>query len=254
MQDILELTLVRRMPKQASLLLLPIRLHTFSRTHFIVNQQRAPSSFNLQPSQIVLAEDQAVRDEIAKHAMIGPGNQYRVRDCAALAVFLADLEPGKRIDRIQELERDWGGRHPSYTGIFPLASSFLLGEGHAATFVKQVSTSLLSSVKAMPEIEPVQAWSYKNTGLLAQQYVLACASHDLATSMMEGMDARRLREVLRVPDRYAIPMVIATGYEYEAAEERTPRLAIEELVFRNEFGTPWTAPDGEEEDESSASA
>lgn len=203
---------------------------------------RSPSSFNLQPSQIIFVESQAVKHSLSDHAMLGIGNKYRVQQASAVAVFLSDLEPTKRINRIYHLEKCY--RNPNYRASFPLSASFLIGEGHAATFIKGIATDLMSSISAMPQIESVQAWSYKNTSLLAQTYVYAAESHDLATAMMEGYDQRRVKEILRVPDRYAIPLMVATGYEYQDEGEgqpATPRLDINETVFSDVFGDPYTS-------------
>lgn len=175
--------------------------------------------------------------------MLGPGNQFRTKDASALAVFLADLEPTKRLDRIYQLEKD-AGRPPNYLTSLPLVPSFLIGEGHAATLIKSVATSMLSEVQAMPVVEPVQAWGYKNASLVAQNYVLAAESHGLATCLMEGFDGRRMQKILQVPDRYAIPLVVATGYEFEDPSTfiETPRLNLDEIVFDDKFGTPTTLP------------
>jgi nitroreductase len=189
-----------------------------------------------------MVTSQAMKDKVATEAMLGPGNQFRSQQCSALAVFLSDLEAGKRIQRIHQLETDWGKRPPAYMAMMPLTTSYLLGEGHAATLLKQLAGSILSESKPMPQQEPIQAWCYKNTSLAAQSYVLAAESHNLGTSMMEGMDTRRLKDILRVPDRYAIPLVIATGYDYEHDTEEstlTPRLPLEELVFQDSFGVPY---------------
>ena len=201
----------------------------------------------------MLVRDQAIQVELADQAMLGAGNAFRTRDCSALAVFLADLEPSKRLDRLLELEQ--GQRHPGYRAILPLASSFLMGEGHASTLLKQISTKVLSStVRQMPGIEPVQAWSYKNAALSVQSYVLSATANDLATAIMEGYDPRRCKEILRIPDRYDIPMMVATGYEYfEEVEPPTPRFAIEEVVFDNVFGTPVTLSDSTKSPKVSAS-
>ena len=184
------------------------------------------------------------------------GNQYRTVDASTLAVFLSDLEAGKRIERIHELEHESGARHPNYLGQMPLASSFLLGQGHAATLIKNVATNVMSELQPMPVIEPVQAWSYKNTALALQSYVLAATSHDLGTCIMEGFDARRLKEILRVPDRYAACACVATGYEYNgnddfegAKQKPTPRLPMDQVVFGETFGERWTFDDEEEEED-----
>ena len=190
------------------------------------------------PTQVILVQSSTVKETLARE-MLGLGNQYRVKDASAVAVFLADLQPQKRIDRIQSLEL--GKRDPNYAATMPIVSSFLTGEGHAATLLKQVATSLISEIQPMPSVEPVMAWSYKNTALMAQSYTLAATSHELATCIMEGYDARRVKEVLRVPDRYEIPLMVATGYEYEDVSnlgEPTRRLPMEEIVFGDTFGEP----------------
>lgn len=189
---------------------------------------------------MILVQSQNVKDELSEHAMLGVGNQYRTQQASAVAVFLSDLEPTKRINKIYELEKDH--RHPNYKAVMPLSTSFLIGEGHAATIIKGLATEMLSPVQPMPEIEPVQAWAYKNTGLLAQTYVYAAESHDLATAMMEGFDPRRVKEILCIPDRYAIPLMVATGYEYEEEQpeiEPTRRLDLSEIVFQDTFGKGW---------------
>jgi nitroreductase len=180
--------------------------------------------------------------------MLGLGNQYRTRQASAVAVFLSDLEPTKRVSRIYQLEKEY--RHPNYRATMPLSTSFLIGEGHAATLIKGIATGILSSVQAMPDIEPVQAWAYKNTSLLAQTFVYAAESYDLSTTMMEGFDPRRTKEILRIPDRYAVPLIVATGYEYEEEPEmeRTPRLNVSEVVFQDSFGNGWIpGAEGDEE-------
>ena len=120
--------------------------------------------------------------------MLGLGNQYRAVDSSALAVFLSDLEAGKRIERILQLERESGARHPNYLGQMPLASPFLLGQEHAATLIKNVATDVMSELQPMPVIEPVHAWSHKNTGIALQSYVLAATSHNLATVSHENCE------------------------------------------------------------------
>lgn len=174
--------------------------------------------------------------------MLGAGNQYRTRDCSALAVFLADLQASARIQRIYQLEKDSGTRHPNYLAMMPVSTAFFLGEGHAATFLKQVTTDLVSTrlQQPMPEIEPIQTWAYKNTSLAVQSYVLAATSYDLQTSIMEGFDARKVKEILRIPDRYGIPMMVATGYEHEKNTAVTARLNLDEVVFGDNFGAPLT--------------
>jgi len=219
---------------------------------------RSPSSFNLQPAQVILVQSEENKKVLSEHAMLGIGNQYRTRDASVVAVFLADLQLGKRIERIEKLERDSPFyRDSNYLSVLPLASSFMVGEGHAATFLKQSATAALSEIQPMPTIEPVWAWSNKNVALMAQTFVLAATSHRLATCIMEGFDARRVRDILGVPqDRYAVPLMVAMGYEYKEEEDDnttlTPRLHLEEVVFDEYFGQirkDWKTQPGDEDKE-----
>ncbi|CAB9502984.1 Nitroreductase family [Seminavis robusta] len=216
---------------------------------------RAPSGFNLQPTQIIMVHSSSLKKQLSDQAMLGLGNQYRTMDSSTLAVFLSDLEAGKRIERIHELEHASKMRHPNYLGQMPLASSFLLGQGHAATLVKNMATDFLSEWQPMPLVEPVHAWAYKNTALALQSYVLAATSHGLGTAIMEGFDARKLKEILRVPDRYAACACVATGYEYQEDDSNneeskpSPRLELEEVVFGDTFGQAWEFDDPSQEEE-----
>ena len=139
--------------------------------------------------------------------MLGLGNMYRTIDSSAVAIFLSDLEPHKRLDRIVELEKNANMRTKEYMASLPIASTFLMGEGYVATFMKQTATHIMSPIQPMPSIDSVQSWSFKNTSLVAQTFVLAATSHGFATCLMEGYDDRRVKEILRIPDRYGVPLI-----------------------------------------------
>jgi len=176
---------------------------------------------------------------------------HRTIDAPAIAIFLSDLEPHKRLNRIMELERDSGVRTKQYLASLPVVSTFLMGQGSIATMMKQIATDVMSPVQPMPTIDSIQAWSYKNTSLMAQTFVFAATSHGLSTCLMEGYDSRRVKEILKIPDRYDVPLMCGVGYEYEGGEEessgRTPRLEASEVFFSDLFGTQLDL-DGEEKD------
>ena len=176
--------------------------------------------------------------------MLGVGNKYRTLDASILAVFLSDLELHKRIPKIIQLERQHNKRDAGYMSILPIASSFTIDESPSislSTMFKKVATGVVSKIKdePMPTIESVQSWSYKNTSLFAQTFVLAATSHGLSTCIMEGYDGGRLKDVLCIPDRYNVPLTVAVGYEYEeGGRVVTPRLEVEEVFFSDTFGVP----------------
>jgi nitroreductase len=181
-------------------------------------------------------KDDAIKKELAESAMIGAGNAYRTKDCSVLTVFLADLQVTQRIAKIHSL----GGGHPDYLASMPIRAGFFLGEGLLASTIKSTALQIASLANPMPEIEPIRSWTSKNTAMAIQTYVLAATSHGLATAIMEGFDPRRTKDILQIPDRYIIPMVVATGYEYEenVGTYPSPRLDLDEVVFDNVFGRP----------------
>lgn len=80
--------------------------------------------------------------------------------------------------------------------------------------------------------------------------MIAAAAHGLDTCPMEGFDGRRIQQALRIPaPRYAIPLVVATGYakpedKAKAAGKRggkgrSPRFPPETVVFKECFGKGW---------------
>ena len=150
---------------------------------------------------MLLLRSPEIKSILSRHAMLGFGNQYRTVDASAIAVFCADLEPSKRIDRIFQMERESGMREDGYLAVLRVASSFLTGESttlsngsggdrgsstHLSTFFKQTFTKALSPVQPMPTMENVESWSYKNAGIMAQMYTMAATAHGLSTCMMEG--------------------------------------------------------------------
>jgi nitroreductase len=252
---------------------IPIILILHHRFQLMIMQQTSPSGFNLQPTLMLLLRSPQIKSTLSTHAMLGFGNQYRTKDASAIAVFCADLEPSKRIERIFALERESGTREDGYLAVLRVASSFLTGESstlssyyaggastHLSTSLKRAFTSALSPVQPMPTMENVESWSYKNAGIMAQMYTMSATAHGLSTCMMEGFDGRRAKEILRIPDRYGIPLMVATGYDYGALpavhadlqeesdfvikddgvekNSSTPRLEMNEVFFGDTFGEP----------------
>lgn len=168
----------------------------------------APSGFNLQPWQIIMVQDSSMKEMLAEASMLGAGNKFRVNDASAIAVFCADLQLRHRIERVVKLEiesnRKRRLRDDGYLASLPLVANILTGEGFVATGLKRAATDILSysGISSMPDIEGVEAWSYKNVCFAAQNYMLSATSHNLATCPMEGFDSRRVRDVLKIPDRY----------------------------------------------------
>ena len=91
----------------------------------------------------------------------------------------------------------------------------------------------------MPFPEKTKDWATKNTMLAAQSYIFAAASHGLATAPMEGFDQERLKVYLGLPDRYALPLIVPTGYpdlSRQKNNDPSPRYPPEDVFFDDFFG------------------
>ncbi|CAM9530928.1 unnamed protein product [Phaeothamnion confervicola] len=200
--------------------------------------QRAPSGYNVQPWTVIVVRDAAIREELST-AMLG-GNARRVLEAPVTAVFCADLEPSRRVPRLIELQRA-NGVPEEVVARLPYAVSIFGGEGRVAGVLKRVVSEAGSPLRPMPSISSTEAWSYKNTMLAAQNFMLAAQAHGVDTCPMEGLDARRVRHALSIPERYGVPLAVAAGY---AAPEQRPRVRSarfppEEVCFLDAFGEPF---------------
>ena len=118
------------------------------------------------------------------------------------------------------------------------------------SFISKCICKLLPSAPILPTLTSSQTWSQKNTMLVAMTYMLACTSRGLSTCPMEGFDAQGIRNVLDIPRRFGIPLIVSTGTQYRGKDEgvddvgvshgnggmSSPRYPIEEVVFGNVFG------------------
>lgn len=198
--------------------------------------QRAPSSFNLQPWTCILVRS-ADQRELVGRAALSESNWRRVLDAPVTAVFCADLEPARSLPRVKA-EAQAQGRDAQQVEDLELAVGYYATHGKLASLVKGFASNALSPVAPAPQPEGRKAWAYKSAMLAAQTYLLAATAHGLATAPMEGFDAARLRAYLDVPARYALPLVVATGYAPADAPEPTPspRLDAADVFFEDRFG------------------
>ncbi|DAZ93595.1 TPA: hypothetical protein N0F65_011779 [Lagenidium giganteum] len=205
---------------------------------------RAPSGFNMQPYACILVRTPEDRERIAVSMLAG--NAARVKQAPVVAVFAADLEPSKRVPHIQQMmyKNDFPA---DAINNLPLYVRMFAGEGHLATGVRSVVSTLMSPLRAVPSSTPTIAWSYKQTAIAATTFMFAAQAHGLVTRPMEGFDELRLRYALDIPERYSIPMVVCCGYpeHQETADtastssaKPTPRLEPSDLFFDGRFGSP----------------
>lgn len=132
-------------------------------------------------------------------------------------------EPNLRVPRIQQLMRD--------SGVPDFVVDGLPGA------VKTFSQHELPADAPAPLNAPTVAWSFKQTSLAVATLLYAATEHGVATCPMEGFDEAGVRDVLEIPDRYKVPIVVALGYPKEGAPIfDTARLPPTEVFFDGKFG------------------
>ncbi|GLE02075.1 hypothetical protein PINS_up010913 [Pythium insidiosum] len=171
--------------------------------------QRAPSGFNMQPYACVVVREQADRERLAD-AMLA-SNGRKVREAPVVAVFAADLEPSRRVPRIQKMMHDNGASAEAVNNL-PHYTRLFSGEGEVAGGIRSLISTVVSPIRAVPSHVPTIAWSFKQTAFAASAFLHAASAYGLATCPMEGFDETRVKHALDIPDRYAIPVVVCCGY------------------------------------------
>ncbi|GAX20623.1 hypothetical protein FisN_3Hu525 [Fistulifera solaris] len=208
----------------------------------------APSSFNTQPYKVVMVHNPEQKLALSRYCL-GP-NADRVRDADCTAVFLADRKVLKTLPRfsqfLQQQNRQMTKLLAFYIAVFSsgyplprILSAILSFSFRWAMSMLNIVTRILRLPPTLPTLSSTETWSTKNAMLVAMTYMLACSSRGLATIPMEGIDGPGIRRVLRIPSRYAIPLVIATGRAASPMTNldwRSRRYPREEMIYENQFG------------------
>jgi len=88
--------------------------------------------------------------------------------------------------------------------------------------------------------------SGKNAAMAAMSFIHSSTSHGLATCAMEGYDVLRVKEALRIPDRYEIPLMVSVGHSLDEEFGEviwTNRLEVGEVFFEDTFGNTYDTED-----------
>ncbi|OQS05541.1 pyridine nucleotide-disulfide oxidoreductase [Thraustotheca clavata] len=184
----------------------------------LLTTRRAPSSLNTQPYVCVIVQD--AEEKNALSAAMAGGNPRKVQEAPLLAVFAADLEPSKLLPSLYEMN-DKAGTDPIVNKYLGFKLGAFGGEAN----------------------HTVTAWAYKQTMIAAATFVYAVEGHGVGTQVMEGFDEPKLREILGIPDRYSVPVVIACGYPDfdKITYGPTPRLPTSNVFFSGKFGQHYKA-------------
>jgi nitroreductase len=171
---------------------------------------KAPSSFNLQPWNLVVLRDKARKEMLKALAW----DQPKVVEAPVVFIVLADKNGWQ--EGHPTVEKNWeemlkaGSMRPEQRDWFLNAAKSLYNWGPAADL----------------------AFAAKNTGFFAMSLMYAATSLGLESHPMDGFDHEGVRGAFHIPDNFWIPLLLAVGYRKPGLELHPPkwRKTKEEII------------------------
>lgn len=167
----------------------------------------APSSYNLQPWEFVVVQDEERLDTVVELAY----GQEHIRD-AGTAVLVAGHTTPKTADRVFE---EWvdAGR---------------MDEESAAQTKEQ-------SVGMYADDRMGRDYAIRNASLAAENLLLSAHARGLSATPMIGFDAEGIAEFLELPEDTVPVVLIAIGPSGGEEPDRLPRRGVDEVLHRESF-------------------
>jgi nitroreductase len=152
---------------------------------------KAPSSFNLQPWNLILLKDKNKKEKLKSLAW----DQPKVAEAPVVLIVLADKEGWR--EGHQTVEKNWQEM---------LTTGAMQAEQREWFFNAAKSLYNWSS-------EARLAFAAKNSGFFAMSLMYAATSLGLESHPMDGFDHEGVRKAFNIPDNYWVPLLLAIGYK-----------------------------------------
>ncbi len=151
---------------------------------------KAPSSFNLQPWNLIVLRDKAAKEKLLPLAW----DQPKIVEAPVTLIVLADKSGWQEGHPI--VEKNWqemltaGNMQPAQRDWFLNAAKSLYNWNPDASL----------------------AFAAKNTGFFAMSLMYAATDLGLASHPMDGFDHEGVRKAFNIPDNFWVPLLLAVGY------------------------------------------
>jgi nitroreductase len=162
---------------------------------------QTPSSFNLQPWNLMVLRDPDDKERLKSLAW----DQPKVTEAPVVLVVLADQAGWKKGEPV--FEKNW---------------EQMLASGSMSEEQREWFESATDSLyNWSPEAN--LAFAAKNTGFFAMSLMYAATSLGLDTHPMDGFDHEAVKKAFKIPDRYWVPLLMAVGYKKPGLELTPPK-------------------------------
>lgn len=157
---------------------------------------RAPSSFNLQPWNLMVFRGKEEKEKLKALAW----NQPKVGEAPVVLIVLADKNSWR--EGHPTVEKNWqemvqaGAMQPAQRDWF------------------------LGAAKSLYDWSPEAnlAFAAKNAGFFGMSLMYAATSLGLESHPMDGFDHEGVRKAFNIPDNFWIPLLLAVGYKKPGLE------------------------------------
>ncbi len=167
------------------------------------NALLSPTSFNMQNWRFVAVTDAETKESLRAASF----NQAQVSEASVTIVLCADL------DAHENAERYWKDAPESVkTAIVPMIGQFYDGK------------EALQRDEAM-----------RSVGIAGQTIMLAAKAMGYDSCPMIGFDANKVAEIINLPERHIIGMMVTVGKAIKPANPRPGQLPYESVVVRTRF-------------------
>lgn len=169
-----------------------------------------PSSFNLQPWNLMVLRDSEAKEKLKTLAW----DQPKVVEAPVVLIVLADKKGWQEGGTI--FEKNWNEMIKS------------------GSMTEEKREWFLGATQSLYNWSPDAnlAFAAKNTGFFAMSLMYAATSLGLETHPMDGFDHEGVRKAFNIPDNYWVPILLAVGYKKPGLEISPPkwRKSYEEIV------------------------
>jgi nitroreductase len=159
-------------------------------TEMVELAANTPSSFNLQPWNLMVLRDREEKEKLKSLAW----DQPKVVEAPVVLIVLADKSGWQEGNAT--FEKNW---------------TEMLKSG---SMKPEQREWFLNATKSLYDWSPDAnlAFAAKNTGFFAMSLMYAATSLGLETHPMDGFDHEAVRKAFKIPDNFWVPLLLAVGF------------------------------------------
>lgn len=169
----------------------------------------SPSSYNLMPCRVIDVQEKEVRRELKAASF----NQDQITDASHLFVFCSLNElSSEYIQRVNHLREEIEGKE----------------RDHYKGYVE-----FLQDMVVKKSQDELMHWNAKQTYIALGFAMMACASLSIDSCPIEGFDAAKYSQILKLSDKGLTPnVVLAIGYAHDGeSSQRSPKVRLDTSDF-----------------------